>query len=106
MYSLEHRVAHGLGHLVLPMLYEILTMLNEKILYHVTIVTYLNICLSPTGSAQIRCFTTPSSAGELNCGTADGESEAASIEECCLSPNGQFFEPQAGTDGCTACIGI
>ena len=62
--------------------------------------------LFPSGSAQFRCFTTPSSAGELNCGTADGEFEAASIEECCLSENGHFFEPRAGSEGCTACIGM
>ena len=66
----------------------------------------LNIYLSPTGSAQFRCFTTPSSAGELKCGTADGEFEAASIEECCLGTIGQFFEPRAGPEGCTACIGM
>ena len=62
--------------------------------------------LFPTGSAQFRCFTTPSSAGELNCGTADGEFEVASIEECCLGTNGQFFEPRAGSEGCTPCIGM
>ena len=62
--------------------------------------------LFPTGSAQFRCFTTPSSAGELNCGTTDGEFEAASIEECCLDTSGQFFEARAGSEGCSACIGM
>ena len=50
--SLEHRAAHALGHLVyvhipvfleLPMLYGILTMLYEKILYHVTVVHILYV---------------------------------------------------------------
>ena len=57
--------------------------------------------LFPTGGAPVRCFT-----GEVNCRTADGDFEAASIEECCLGLNGQFFEVRAGSDGCTACIGM
>ena len=45
--NLEHRAAHALGHLVYAHIscisrasYALLTMLYEKILYHVTIVTY------------------------------------------------------------------
>ena len=55
----------------------------------------------PTGSAQvtIRCFTS-----ESNCQTAtDPEFDAVTIEECCLSTNGTFFE-DAGN--CIACIGM
>ena len=62
--------------------------------------------LFATGGAPVRCFTTSSSAGELNCGTGDGEFEAASIEDCCRSPNGQFFVDPAGIEGCTPCIGM
>ena len=46
MYSLEHRAAHVLGHLVyvhiscISRASYILTMLYEKIPHHVTIVTY------------------------------------------------------------------
>ena len=47
MYSLEHRAAHYMYtfpvFLELPMLYGILTMLYEKILYHVAIVTYTKV---------------------------------------------------------------
>ena len=58
-----------------------------------------------TGSAQVRCFTTPGfSAEELNCRTGtDPEFVASSVTECCLSPSGQFFE---GEEGCTPCIGM
>jgi hypothetical protein len=56
------------------------------------------------GSAQIRCYTVPSVAGELNCFTNTPNFVAATIEECCIENPGFFFEDTTGDESCTACI--
>ena len=57
--------------------------------------------LLPTGSAQITCYTTPSS--DVIC--AGNSFVAATIDECCMDPNGYFFDG-GGTASCTPCIGM
>ena len=60
----------------------------------------------PSGSAQFRCYTMPSVAGEINCFTSTPNFMVATIEECCLENPGFFFEDTTGLESCTACIGM
>ena len=64
--------------------------------------------LFPTGGAPVRCFTrVGTSPTDRFCdGSNDGEFNTVSIEDCCRSPNGQFFVDPAGIEGCTPCIGM
>ena len=96
-YTCEKKLDRESGNEANQLLYWLISLFFNSYKIHIFL---------PTGSAQIRCYTVPSVAGELNCFTNTPNFEAATIEECCLENPGFFFEDTTTDGSCTACIGM